>query len=458
MIIKMDKWRIEKIVAFCVFVFGFFMSYLIPVWQTPDEYTHLNMIGESISVEGFADKIMESLGIEDGRIEFNYDEKVDLEAQKNALSQEPLYEKEEMLPQGVSISIIRHLPATVGIVLGIALGIPSYWVLQLGELFSLIFYIFIIYNALKIMPIKKELMAFIILFPMAIQQAGSINYDAVLIPLCFLFISYIFYLKFRDDPVGIKELLLITLNWIVISYIKMPYAFLIFLVFLIPLEKIDVKLGRIKIDEQFIKRARIPSLIIISILLIGLAYLFRKNLWVQIVYGFVVEWRRGCYLLVETGKTWGEFLGISTVGNFGWLDTPMTLGAVILVFLSTFFWAVFKDSKKKMRIFDYIVLIGVIFSLCLFTTLALANHTIMVTLFGDELANETYNIRTALYQIPYIGGLQGRYYLPFVCLFFIPLPGKIELKDTRKKIIFIGMEIVLYIYIFCLLIQRYWSM
>ncbi len=103
----------------------------------------------------------------------------------------------EMLPKAIHISVIKHLPATLGIILGILLGMPAYWVMQFGEIFLLIFYVYICYLSLKLMPIKKEVMALLMLFPMAIQQASSINYDAVLLPMCYLFIAYIFYLKFE---------------------------------------------------------------------------------------------------------------------------------------------------------------------------------------------------------------------------------------------------------------------
>ena len=49
--------------------------------------------------------------------------------------------------------------------------------------------------------------------------------------------------------------------------------------------------------------------------------------------GFVREWKRGIYLLTATGSTWTDFLMTSTVGNFGWLDTPMLFSVVIVIFV-----------------------------------------------------------------------------------------------------------------------------
>ena len=154
-VVKLKKNYKEKIVAFLIFVMGLTMSFMIPTWQTPDEYAHLNMIGNSIGVADFAENILDSSGIEKGRIEFNYDEKVDLTEQENALNKSVTYQKKDMLPQSISFGIIKHLPATLGILLGILLGVPSYWVLQLGEIFSLLFYVVICFVALIKLPIKK---------------------------------------------------------------------------------------------------------------------------------------------------------------------------------------------------------------------------------------------------------------------------------------------------------------
>lgn len=449
----------EKILVFLMFAMGLLISLLIPTWQTPDEYAHLNMIGHAMGVEDFAENIQDSVNVERERMEFHYDEKVDLEAHKKALSKDVSYEKSEMLPRTLSLSIIKHLPATIGMVTGIIIGLPSYWVLQIGEVFSLIFYAFICYHALRLMPIKKDVLAYIMFFPMALQQAGSINYDAVLIPMCFLFVAYIFHLKYDKEAVGLKEMSITVCIWLIITFIKVPYVFLIFLAFVVPLEKICVCVGKSRIDKVFIKKVRVPVLCGAMLFSIVCIYLIRDNRWIQIVYGFVVEWKRGLYLLAETAQTWTEFLMTSTVGNFGWLDTPMNFWIVLLIFGGAALLAIINSgtaTQRKMRKWDFFVIGGTLATLCIFVTLAMVNHTIKVILFGSEQAPQTYDIRTALYQIPYIGGLQGRYYLPFIYLFFLLIPQKKQISQKKLVIVFGAIEILIYIYVVWLLLQRYW--
>lgn len=131
-----------------------------------------------------------------------------------------------MLPKKITVAVIKHLPATIGIYIGIIFGLPAFWVLQLGELFALLFYSYICYKALQIMPIKKNMMAWFMIFPMALQQAASINYDAVLIPLCYLFISYMLYLKYEKTYIELRDIIGIILIWGIITYIKIPYILL----------------------------------------------------------------------------------------------------------------------------------------------------------------------------------------------------------------------------------------
>ena len=449
----------EMCTVILIFIVGLIMSFAVPTWETPDEYTHLWMIGESIGVEDFSEKIADNIELDQKRIEFHPEVKVHMDDQIESMEMHPSYTRREMMPRSVSLSVIKHLPATIGILLGILLGVPAYWVLQLGEVFSLLFYACICYLALKMIPVKKEMMAFLMLFPMTIQQVSSINYDAVLLPMCCLFIAYILYLKFEKEEIGIRQITFVAVMWLIFTYIKMPYGLLGLIFFIIPVDKIKVDLHFVVIDEKFIKKWRIPVIIVGCAAFLVLIYLLKDNLYIQVVYGFVREWRRGLYLFKATGSYWAEYLMNSTVGTFGWLDTPMAFNVVVMMFIVVLVASLLKnrdDMDYKLRIGDRVVLLGTFIILCLFITMSLANHTIKVTLFGSEQSSATYEIREALYQIPYIGGLQGRYYLPFVPLLFISLPTCIKNNRIVTGVAFALIETGLYIYVCSLIISRFW--
>lgn len=448
----------EKRIAILIFLLGLIMSFMMPVWQTPDEHTHLEIIGESIGNNKFAANICDSMVVKNGYVEGHNDRKMSILDQKQILTERNTYSIEDMAPGKISISVIKHLPAILGMYMGILVDLPSYWVLEMGEIFSLLYYTVICYYALKLMPLKKGMLAMIMLLPMSLQQASSIGYDSVLIPLCFLMISYVFYLKYEKNSIEIKECVQLFAIWLIITYIKMPYLFLIFLIMIIPLDKYHVDLKFVEIDKRFIKKIRIPFMICMSILVIGSCYLFRDNKWIQIVYGFITEWKRGIYLLITTGATWWKFLMTSTVGSLGWLETSFPFIVIIYIYISLVGVSVVGDKSENLKLkkWDVFVILITIVSLCVFTTIALTNHTIMVTLYGTEFTEGSYNIREALYQIPYIGGVQGRYYLPFLGLFFLLIPRKIDVSNAViEKVVEVG-GICLYIYVVIVLLQRYW--
>lgn len=456
---RLSGIRIETYVAIFMFLMGVIMMNLVPTWQTPDELTHLGMIGSEIGKEdAFSYILYEDAEFGMNRIMGNPDEKVDRAELAEAMTGTPQYNREEMMPESMGISIVRHLPATLGILLGILLGLPTYWVLLLGELCALLFYVLICHTALKIMPIKKELFAIVMLMPMALQQAGSLNYDAVVLPLCFLLIAYIFKLKFQDE-ITLMDFVKLLGIWLVITYIKMPYCLIIFLVFILPIEKIHVRVGKLEINELFIRKVRVP-VCIFGMIIAGVAvYLLRDVFYVEMILSLITEWKRSLYLFFQTGVTHTGSLIVSTVGNFGWLDTPIRGDFALMVFVMiTAFALVNNDNKTEvqLRTWDRIVIWGTAIALCVFTATAMINHTIMMILYGSEWADKTYDIRSALYQIPYIGGIQGRYYLPFVSLLFIPLP---QVKRINKKIVWSAValfEIVMFIYIIHKLLGRYW--
>lgn len=451
----------EKVYIILMFIWGVLLMFLIPTWQTPDESTHLSIIGESLNNSNFSKLLTENIAIESGRMEFNPSQKMNINEQIAAMFEKPDYSKSEVLPKGINLDIIKHLPATLGMIIAILIELPAYWVLQFGELFSLIFYVSICYYSLKLMPIKRELFALVMILPMAMQQAGSISYDAVVLPLSYLFISYIFYLKYVKDKIVLKDVLFLLVCWVVITYIKVPYVFIICLVLILPLDKFCVKLGKVEIDGDFIKKWRLVACVLGGIFGVLFIYLFRQNKWIQIIYGMVVEWQRGVYLIQQTIYTWHESLVISSIGNFGWLDTPVSFVFALAVYFVLIIEAIIIDDenvKIKFSGKDRVVIWGTAGVMALFVLMSMVNHTIMMTLYGAENLDVTYEIREALYQIPYIGGLQGRYFLPFLVLFFIPLPQVYQIKEKRASVFLYSVILVTIIYVTTIVLLRYWVM
>ena len=134
-------------------IWGVLFIFLIPLWQVPDEYEHLKMIGMEIKNESMAKSLFEEVPLEEHRVRWSMEERINIRTLKDAMLKKAEYPRNDCLPQGISLKIVRHFPATLGISVGIILGLPAYWVLTVGRFFSLLFYITVCAIALRLMPL-----------------------------------------------------------------------------------------------------------------------------------------------------------------------------------------------------------------------------------------------------------------------------------------------------------------
>lgn len=439
-------------------VIGILMSWMIAVWMIPDEDNHFELIEKAIKNPMFMDNIEESLGMDRGRVEWDETQAVDWKQFTSALVKKPDYTVKEMLPGGFSLSVLKYLPCVAGMELGILLHLPTLWVVQLGEFFSLMLYVFICAQALKVCPFKKGIMAIFMLAPMMMQGAGSISHDAIVVPLVFWVISYVFYLRYEKETIELRDMVKLLVTWLVITYVKVPYTFILLLGLMLPLRKFHVCIGRWEINEGFIKKIRWPFFI--TMLVVGGMgiYLFRSNVWIQVIYGVVVEFPRTLYLLAKTAQNFTGHLIVSSVGNFGWLNAPVVpvFGILFYVVLGAIAVVGTDGSAKKMTKWDRSVVWITFLTLTLMILFSMINHTITTILFGSESSEFQYNIREALYQISFIGGLQGRYFMPFLALFFMQFGSLEKLDQKTTKIVITVFGLITYVYVGYVLLNRFW--
>jgi len=454
-IFKDKEIRIFFIVAMLI---GIAMSFIISPWQIPDEQTHLYYIGGAIKCEEYDLRIEQSLGMDKRRVEWIPTEKTDWDQFVHALTKQPDYEVSEMLPKGFSPYAIRYLPAIIGMELAVVFQLPTLWVLQFGELFALLFYVFVCSAALKLCPIKKPIMAIFMLAPMMMQGAGSLSYDAVAVPLLYWIICYVLHLRFEKEDITLKDMILLILPWIWMSYIKVPYALVVLLGLMLPIRKFHVRLGKIEVNEALIRKYRWIALAVVIVLIGIVLYLLRENMFIQVLYGVVTEPGRIVYLLGYTLLTFYKHLLQSSVGNFGWLNAAVYVEFAVVFYIIIFaITALGKDnSKKTMTKWDRGVIWTTFLAMTLITVFSMIHHTVCNTYFWGDVANATYDIREYLYKIPYIGGLQGRYFTPFISLFFVGF-GSTEKMSKKVTTIVVGVFLILtYIYVFDILLNRFW--
>lgn len=460
--IKMVKeiFKDKDIRAFFIvaMIIGIAMSFLISPWQIPDEDNHFTHIAGSLQFIDGINKVEDSMGIDKGRVEYNIYERVDVEQWLAAMIKTPSYAYGEMHPHGISHYALYYIPAMIGMLIAIFLHLPTFWVFQLGELCSLLFYVFVSSAALKRCPFKKGIMAIFMLAPMMMQSGSSFSYDALAIPLMYWIICDVLYLTYEKEEITLKDMVWLILPWAWLTFIKIPYTFIVFLGLMLPLHKFHVKIGKFEINEVFIRKYRWIALAVVLVIIGVVLFVLRENRWIQVIYGVTIEFPRTIYLLYRTLVNFADDLLISSVGNFGWLSAPVSLLFAIMFYVVLTGVAVFgtDGSAKRYKKWDRGVVLVTFLLLTLMTVFSMVDHMILTTWYGGDTVLVDYNIREELYRIDFVGGLQGRYFMPFLSLFFLQFGSleKISKKGTRIAIrLFL---VVTYIYVGYILLNRFW--
>ena len=397
----------EWIFAIVIFGLGIIYLYVLPPFCVPDEPAHFvtvyakssNLLGElAVDEKGFVlvdsqvlypqDKIRPSKKLYktflDGTLCIGKEE-------KNVISTRTM----------LSANHWGYLPQIFGVTLGRIAGLNGVQILVMGRVFALLWYCFVMFWALRLIPFGKMTLFVIGMLPMTIQQVVSYSYDSVFFGAIFLLISYLLYLIYEKEKVGINDFVLLTIISITIATIKFIYLPIIGLAIFIPKEKFNGLAKKIKAAVLII------SISVISILVTQLSFIQTT---------LVTE---------ESGVTSGKISLASCIANplstiavfyrtierllseylfqmigspLGWLEINIPSIIIIALILLLFLSVIQKDTEKinvswKLR--------G--FSICVFGGISLL---IVAALYLDWTSLGSGVVE----------GVQGRYFAPMLPL------------------------------------------
>ena len=211
------------------------------VFKAPDETGHFYRSYE-ISVGGVVSEVQEGTG--QGGRELPLD--VDLTLLENSwqsfsdnkgmtlTENEPflvftnlsLYCPVSYLPQSAGIFIARQLTDNVAVI-AYAGRIANWLVITLTLFF-----------AIKVMPMKKELLLLFSLLPMNIYESTSLAPDGLVVAVAFLMFAYVLHLRFvQKDKLKFGQYVLLYVMALAISLLKIVYLPICMIYFLIPAER-----------------------------------------------------------------------------------------------------------------------------------------------------------------------------------------------------------------------------
>lgn len=466
---KFKNIGINKAFVIIASLIGVITSILIPLYQVPDEQTHINMIYNERNIkEKFPYSVSSNnfVGTED--IIKDPSKKVDV-SKYFAFNNKIEVENSFNIPQ---ISLIRHFPQCIGMIIGELLKLPLFIYITLCELCALAFYIFICNIALKKIPIKKNLMMMIMLLPVAIQQMASFSYDVVLNSFCFLFIAYILDLKYNNKKIDNFILLKLLFILFVIAVCKIPYIIVGLLIFILPIENVKLSFFKKEITYETIKekvrKHKLVSLIIFLLLtIIFFVALIKVLLKIdigRILIASILNLKATAILYIKTLRLSLSFYFDTISGNLGWFDTRFSMLFQIYVYFSLFIFIFIGDKdiddknnvlKVRDKVIFYIVACLLIYIIILSMfgwTLTCSGVQNVDKLSVDEYANYFKTL-------PFIGGVQGRYFIPVIPILLIPVNSKRirEMVDKLGPVLYqMFYYLILFVVMIYVLLFRYW--
>lgn len=130
-----------------------------------------------------------------------------------------------------------YVPQAAGFAAARLAGLNAPGLVFLGRLMNLLAFLLLTAAAVRLMPVGKELLAAVGMLPMTLHLAASLSYDAGILGCSFLMTAEILRLAYRADRVRARDVLLLSVLAAVLGPCKLVYSPLIFLFFIIPARK-----------------------------------------------------------------------------------------------------------------------------------------------------------------------------------------------------------------------------
>lgn len=137
----------------------------------------------------------------------------------------------------VNTTPLAYVPQALGITFGRLISMSGIGLMFMGRLFNLLFYVLVVWLAMKRMPFGKEVMFGTAMLPMTLHLTGSMSYDVMILALSFYFTACCLDLAYAKDRVRTVDVLVMAVIMAVLGPCKMVYAVLMGLCLLIPVRK-----------------------------------------------------------------------------------------------------------------------------------------------------------------------------------------------------------------------------
>lgn len=435
----------EKTFVYLALIFGVIFIVITPPFQSPDEDSHFKksyLISEGVffptTKEGVLGNYIESSIVDyvdtnrdtlSGNLDYKF-------------SYKDMY-YQQFLPRGytgekfynystASVSPVAYISPATGILFAkvtskiiYSTSANTLYMLYFARFFSLIFYIFLIYLAVKTTPILKKTMTVVALLPTALFLAAAVTYDSILLAASMLMLSLIFKLSYNDTVKQINWkyiLALIAVSFILLN-IKTVYITLLALFLILPVKKFGLKI----IIKKFlmILTGVLLITVIMKIPMLFLSESMNNDMiaakeQLSFIFSNPIK-----YTAVLFNNIIGQyFYQLRTmIGTLGNLDTNLPGFSLIVLLFSLVITGIADISLCKIK-FDIkqkliVLVILVASTVGIYTALYWKWTSIMP---GYGIGSD------------HITGVQGRYFLPLLFVTFLLFSNNYANKHKKYKI------------------------
>ena len=338
------------------------------------------------------------------------------------------------------IKSISYVAQFIGMYIGKTIYPSLGIILTFGRLVNAAVYIIAIFFLIKCISSGKEVLLFVSLLPMMIQQAGSLSYDVLNYVAVAIFFTFIVNLLHRRT-FGMKQLIQLLLISILLVAVKLNNIFLLAVLAFINFECVDKLLFLNPLLKKFQKN-RFLVLSILSLFISAIAIIYMHQ---------TVGVKQFVFVMFNTlvnnnlNGALNTFLTTGIFGYFGWLTIPLPLWVVFIdIFVLTILLLVDKNFELPK---SEAVALGMVFPVQVAIIIA-----IMYFLWTPQILGENASISV---------GTQGRYFTPFL-LYLYPLCAgwkkniNIEINVNTKDWLLIGTLIFNYVIYLILIAIYYW--
>jgi uncharacterized membrane protein len=338
-----------------------------------------------------------------------------------------------------------YLPQLPAMIVGRVAHMNVLYILYLGRLFALLFFIFCVRWAIKLIPAGKWLLMAVALMPICLAQAGSYNADCVLYSLVFLGLALLLKASFNGGPLTINmQMLLLFAIFMVLGVLKVLYLPMVLLLFLIPKSRFRKNLHYYVITFSAVVLATVLA---IAWLKISSSYTTPADPNAEGPQKVASLLHNPFLAMRIVLATMNYFPGLQyrmTIGVLGYADTILPQGVYTTYTLTILFLALFEGSAKlKFQIYQRVLLgmIAIVIFVGAFVALYLINP------------KQNGFVTT---------GVQGRYLVPALMCFLLALQGLVPLRInlSRHKILVFLLFLILFIALFATqmtILERYYG-